>query len=411
MSVRISTNQIFDRSIQGILDNQANLSDIQQQLSSGKKLLRPSDDPVGAAQVVRLTEELDKLTQYKRNNDLLKNSLEQEEVVLSNINDSLNRARVLMIQAGNGIYDSADRKAIGIEIGEIRDEVFALMNSQNANGEYIFAGYQSQSPAFAFSPSSAGNKYTFQGDDGINNIRVSDAQTIQSNSSGKSVFEDVLARLTSTITGSAGATSASVQVTQQAGFDLFHENNYDAVTAANNDYQITVLAGGTQVQIDNVGTGATVSTQSFTSGQPFVFNGLEFNITGAPGSTVDFQLDPPEKKNLAETLNDFFVALDDESISEGNYQEALKDALIGIDNGLTSLANATSALGGRQNVAQSVFESSLDLEIANKSARSVIEDVDYAEAVSELSKQETALQAAQATFSRVTGLSLFDFIR
>ena len=83
---------------------------------------------------------------------------------------------------------------------------------------------------------------------------------------------------------------------------------------------------------------------------------------------------------------------------------------MGVDNGLKSLANAQSALGGRVNVAESVFESNLDLEIANKSARSTIEDVDYAEAVSELSKQETALQAAQATFSRVTGLSLFDFI-
>lgn len=407
---RISTNQIFDRSIQGIIDNQGDLSDLQQQLSTGKKLLRPSDDPVGAAQVVRLTEELEKITQYKRNNDLLKNSLEQEEVVLSNINDALNRARVLMIQAGNGVYDDSDRQAIGIEMGEIRDEVFALMNSQNANGEYIFAGYQSQSPAFSFDPSSTGNKYNFQGDDGVNQIRVSDAQTIQSNSSGKSIFEDVLARLTSSISGSAGATSASVEVAQQAGFDLFHERNYDAVTAANNNYQITVIGGGSQVQIDNVGLGTTVATLNFTSGQPFTFNGLEFNITAPVGATVDFQLDPPEKKNMAETLNDFFGALNDENLSEGNFQLAISDALVGIDNGLKSLGNAQSALGGRLNVAESVFESSLDLEIANKAARSAIEDVDYAQAVSELSKQETALQAAQATFARVTGLSLFNFI-
>lgn len=411
MTVRISTNQIFDRSIRGILENQGDLSDIQQQLSSGKKLLRPSDDPVGAAQVVRITEDLDKITQYKRNNDLLTNSLEQEEVVLANLNDSFNRARVLMVQAGNGVYDDADRQAIGIEIGEIRDEVFALMNTQNANGEYIFAGYQSQAPAFFFDPSAVGNKYTFQGDDGINRIRVSDAQTIQSNSSGKTVFEDVLARLTSTITGSAGATSASVEVTQQAAFDLFYDQNYDAVTAANNDYQITVIGGGTQVQIDNVGLGTTVATLNFISGQPFTFQGLEFNITAGAGATVDFQLDPPQKKNPAETLNDFFEALNDSNLSEVGFQRALKNALVGIDNGLQSQLNAQAAIGGRLNVAQSVVESSLDLEIANKTARSAIEDVDYAEAVSELSKQETALQAAQATFARVTSLSLFDFIR
>ena len=67
-------------------------------------------------------------------------------------------------------------------------------------------------------------------------------------------------------------------------------------------------------------------------------------------------------------------------------------------------------LGGKLNVAQSVFASNLDLEISNKTARANIEEVDYAEAVSELSKQEAALQAAQATFAKVTGLSLFDYI-
>ena len=410
MTLRISTNQLFDRSIKSVLDNQGDISDLQQQLASGKKLLRPSDDPVGAAQVVRLTEELEKITQFNRNNDLLKNTLEQEEAILSNLTQSMNRARVLMVQAGNGILSTEDRKAIAIEIGEIRDEVFDLMNTRNASGEYIFAGYQSQSPAFAFDPTAAGNQYFYQGDDGINKIQVSESVNLQANSSGKEVFEDVFARFTTSITGSAGVTSASLTISQQAAFDSFYEANYDGVTAANNDYQLTILAPGNQVQIDNVGTGATLATVGFTSGQPLTFNGIEFNINGGVGDTVDFQLDPPEKENLAQTLHDFYNALNDETLSDEQYREALADALVGADNGMLSLANATSALGGRINVANSVFESNLDLEIANKSARSKIEDVDYAEAVSELSKQETALQAAQATFPRVTGLNLFDFI-
>jgi len=121
-------------------------------------------------------------------------------------------------------------------------------------------------------------------------------------------------------------------------------------------------------------------------------------------------LQQPEKKNLAQTLDDLFVALNDTNISDGAYVEAIDNALIGIDNGFDSVSNANAAIGGRLNVAESIEQSNLDLEIANKEARSEIEDVDYAEAVSELSKQETSLQAAQATFSRVTQLSLFDFI-
>ncbi|GAB2689867.1 flagellar hook-associated protein FlgL [Aliiglaciecola sp. 3_MG-2023] len=406
---RISTNQLYDRSINTITQNQGTLSDVQQQLSSGKKLLRPSDDPVGAAQVVRLTEDLDKITQYKRNNDLLTNSLQQEEVVLSNINNALDKARQLMIQSGNGVYDESDLQAIGIEIGAIRDEVFSLMNTQNSNGEYIFAGYQSQTEAFTYNPSAADQKYTFSGDDGVKHIQVSDAMNIQSNSSGKSVFENVLARLNFSVTGDSGLASFSSVISEQSAFDKFHENNYDAVTAANNQFQGTIIAGN-QVQIENVGTGDIIDTVNFTSGEPFVFKGIEFNLEGSVGDTFDFQLDKPEKNNIAETLNNFYLALNAGDLSDKGLNEAIADALVGIDNGSKSLANATSSLGGRMNVAESVYESNLDLEIANKTARANIEDVDYAEAVSELSKQETALQAAQATFSRVTGLTLFDYI-
>ncbi|MFT4994385.1 MAG: flagellar hook-associated protein 3 FlgL [Paraglaciecola sp.] len=407
--MRISTAQLYDRSIRSVLDNQGDLSDVQRQLASGKKLLRPSDDPVGATRVIRLTEEIDRINQYKKNNNLLSISLEHEETVLSSVNDSVNRARVLMVQAGNGILSADDRTAISIEIGQIRDGVFDLMNSQNSTGEYIFAGFQSASPAFAFNQSAAGNKFTFEGDDGINEIPVSARVNLQVNNSGKSVFENVFARLKSSVTTSVGVTSASLNIAQQGAFDKFHQANYDGVTPANNEYQINILAAN-QVQINNAGTGALVDTIDFTSGVPFAFKGLTLDIAGTPGDTVNFQLETPEKKNIAETLNDFYQALRDDSLSDGNYQEAINDALTGIDNGLRGIGNATSIVGGRRNAAQSFFESNLDMEIANKTARANIEEVDYAEAVSELSRQEASLEAAQATFARVTGLSLFDFI-
>jgi flagellar hook-associated protein 3 FlgL len=408
--MRISTGQLYDRSIKAVLDNQGDLSDVQSQLSSGKKILRPSDDPVGAAQVIRLTEEVDLIAQYKRNSNILTNSLEQEETVLSSINTAVNRARTLMVQAGNGVLNRDDRSAISIEMAQIRDQVFDLMNTRNAGGEYIFAGYQSESPAFELNQSATGNKYTFAGDSGASEIKISNTVSIQMNNSGKEVFEDVLARLKSSVTASSGVTSVTSNITQQTSFDIFHQDNYDAVTSANNVFQLSILAGS-QVQVTHVASGNIVDTIDFASGVPFTFKGISFNIEGSVGDTVDFQLNTPEKANIAETLNDFVIALNDKNIDQSSFDQALNDALIGSDNALASIANATSAIGGRLNVKQSVYESNLDLEITLKSARSNIEDVDYAEAVSELSKQETALQAAQATFSRVTGTSLFDYIR
>ncbi|WP_339726262.1 flagellar hook-associated protein FlgL [uncultured Paraglaciecola sp.] len=407
--MRISTGQLYDRSIQSVLNNQAELSDIQQQLSSGKKLLRPSDDPVGSAQVIRLTEEIDLITQYKKNSNLLTNSLEQEETVLSSVNNAIDRARVLMVQSGNGIMSADDKNAIAIEIAQIRDQVFDLMNSRNPSGEYIFAGFQSASPAFSFNASSPGNLYNFEGDGGQNEIQVSDTVSLKMNNSGQEVFENVYSRLKTSITGSVGATSASLEIQGQSAFDKFHSNNYDAITPANNEFQVTIISP-TQAEITNVGTGAVLDTVDFASGSTLLYQGLEFNISGTTGDTVNFQLEQPEKKNIAETLNDFVEALTNENISNSDFDEALADALTGVDNSKTSIGNAISQIGGRRNSADSVLSSNLDLEIANKTARSNIEEVDYAEAVSELSRQETALQAAQATFTRVTGTSLFDYI-
>jgi len=407
--MRISTGQLYDRSIRAVLDNQDDLSDVQQQLSTGKKLLRPSDDPVGSAQVIRLTEEIDLINQYNKNNNLLTNSIEQEETILGNVTDNIQRARQLMIQAGNGILDVDDRKAIAIEIGQIRDQIFDAMNSQSANGEYIFAGYQSATPAFSYTAGASGNKYAFEGDEGLNEIRISNTFSLAMNNSGQTVFEDVYARLDSQITSSSGVTSASTRISTQNEFDQFHSQNYDPVVAANNEFQISISAAD-QVTITNVGTGAVVGTQPFISGEPFEFKGQEFTIEGVVGDTVNYALQKPEKKNIAETLNDFYNSLNDENISDQDYAQAISDALIGVDNSLTSIADSISLLGGKLNVAQSVFASNLDLEISNKTARANIEEVDYAEAVSELSKQEAALQAAQATFAKVTGLSLFDYI-
>jgi flagellar hook-associated protein 3 FlgL len=408
--MRISTGQLYDRSIQAVLDNQGDLSDVQRQLSSGKKLLRPSDDPVGAAQVIRLTEEIDLIAQYKKNSNILTNNMEQEETILGSITTAVNRARVLMIQAGNGIVNSDDRKAISIEIGQIRDQVFDLMNTRNAAGEFIFAGTQSASPAFVLNQSATGNKYSFQGDSGANLIQISSTMQLQINNSGKAVFEDVFARLKTNISGSAGVTGASLSIEQQGAFDKFHKANYDAVVAANNDYQVTIISPN-QVEVSHVTSGNILETIDWASGVPFSFKGVSFDIAGTTGDSVDFKLERPQKQNIAETLNNFVLALNNESASPTNYDKALKDALIGVDNSLTSIDNARTSIGGRLNVNQAVFGANLDLEIANKTARSGIEEVDYAEAVSELSKQEAALQAALATFSRVTGTSLFDFIR
>jgi flagellar hook-associated protein 3 FlgL len=408
--MRVTTNLIFDKNFRAINTSQGQLSDIQTQLASGKKLLRPSDDPVGASQVIRLTEELDKIDQYKRNNDLVTNALELQETSLRSMNDVVNRARVLTVQSGNGILSDADKQALGSEIEQLRNQVIDLMNTQNASGEYIFAGYQASNQAFEFNPSAEDEHIKFMGDNGTNLIQLSDSVTVQSTSSGKTIFEDVRARLNFSFDNiSSGVSFDDYNIKNQGTFDNFHEANFDPANPANNQYRFDIVSA-TEIQVSNVGTGAIVDTLAFESGEITSFNGVELSIQGNPGDSFQFDLNRPEKTNLAETLHNLFLGLNDTSLDPQQFSSLVDDTLVGIDNGLSKMARETSSVGARLNIAESVEGSQLDAEIANQKARSAIEDVDYAYASSEFAKQETALEAAFASFPRVANLSLFNYI-
>ena len=407
--MRISTNQIYDQNMRSIMQNQGDLAKTQEQLATGKKLLTPSDDPVGAAKVLRLTEEIDELTQFQRNNDLVTGSLEQQEAVLTNITNSVNRARTLVIQAGSGALDSPDRKAIGAELEQIKLEIFDLMNTQDAEGNYLYAGFQSGNQAFEYNPTATGKAITFTGDAGVSFVQLSNSAKIQSTSNGYEVFENVLSRYKFSTDPASTAVVSEASVKQQGTFDTFFDKNYDPVNTGNNDYRINFLASG-QAELVNQGTGVIVESVAYTSGQPFTIKGMEFEATAVPGDSIDLSLDAPEKKSMAQTLHEIQVVLNDSSIDSFELQESISDALVGLDNGLEKLSLEHASIGSRLNIAESIYESNLDMEIAAKASRSSIQDTDYAEASTEFAKQETALSAALATFPQVTELSLFNFI-
>lgn len=407
--MRVTTNLTFDQNLRAINASKSQLSTTEQQLASGKRLLRPSDDPVGASQVIRLTEELDKITQYKRNIDLANSNLELQETSLRSINGIMNNARVLTLRSGNGIFSQPDREAIAAELEQIRNQVVDLMNTQNASGDFIFAGFQSQKQAFAFNPSNTAEPIKFMGDDGTNSVQISDSVSIQTTSSGKTLFEDVNARLNVTVSNINGATLNDIGIRNQGTFDTFHKANFDPVNNANNKYEFSI-SGANQITVTNVGNGSVIEILPFTPGEMTTFKGIELNISGAIGDSITVDLNRPEKQNIAETLHKMVQALNNPNLSSQDFSSIIDDTLVGIDNGLNKMARENSSIGARMNIAESVKSNLLDSEVTNESARSNIRDVDLIKASSDLTRQEIGLEAAFASFSRVSKLSLFNFL-
>jgi flagellar hook-associated protein 3 FlgL len=186
--MRIGTLQMFRQGIGSILDQQTELFRAQEQLSSGKRIVNPSDDPIGSAQLVGLSETFAVTEQYQRNIQQLQTRLELEDTALASIGDALQRARVLAVQGLNDTNGADERAAMANEISQILDEVVGLANRKAENGEYLFAGFQGQTAPF--SHDGAGN-FTYAGDQGQRRLQVGPARQIADGDSGQAVFLDI----------------------------------------------------------------------------------------------------------------------------------------------------------------------------------------------------------------------------
>jgi len=190
--MRIATSMIFERSVNAMLDKQSRLSTTQMQLASGERLLSPEDDPVAAARVQDLDREIGTVTQYQRNAERAGGRLALEDTSLSGAVDVLQRVRELTVQASNDTLTASDRLAIAHEVRQLRDELFGLANTRDANGEYIFSGLKGDTPAFS---DAGGGSYPYNGDLGQRTLRIAYDRQIADGDHGDAVFGHIPTRL------------------------------------------------------------------------------------------------------------------------------------------------------------------------------------------------------------------------
>lgn len=186
--MRISTMQIFRQGLSAMLDQQSQAAKIQQQLATGKRIVKPSDDPTGAAQLVGLSEASSVTNQYQRNILTARTTLELEDAVLASVADNLQRARELAVQGLNSTNSAQDRASIALEIRQIKDEVLALANRTNGSGRYLFSGFQVLTSPFS---ETAPGVFNYAGDQGQRQIQIGASRRVTDGDDGQSVFMDI----------------------------------------------------------------------------------------------------------------------------------------------------------------------------------------------------------------------------
>ena len=184
--MRFSFLQGFNQGVVNMLRIQEQTFVTQNQVSTGRRILTPADDPVASAQLIQLAQERAQLSQFSKNTDTAENRLKSEEVRLDSISDILVRARELTIQAGNtGVLTLATRQIIALELASRLEELVGIANTRDASGEYIFSGFQGDTKPFV---ENADGSFTYQGDDGQRALKVSGGTKVPISDSGRDIF-------------------------------------------------------------------------------------------------------------------------------------------------------------------------------------------------------------------------------
>jgi len=407
--MRLTFNMQFNQSLNGILNAQQRMTKAESQLSKQTRILSPADDPAGAAKILSLDQNKTQIDQYQTNSILLKNNLALQETVLTSMRTSYDRITTLAIASGNGTYSFEQRKAIAFELENIQTELFDLMNTRAADGSYIFAGYQDKTPAYERNPITG--VFEFKGDDGNRALQISQSISLPSNDSGKAIFDSIFKRFQPQIL--IAPIGAGIDVSNQATFDNFYRKNFDNLDPLNNQYSLQIDATGSYQLLQNGAALNPPVTGNYASGQPINFNGLTFSLDSATTlpAQVDFSLPPPEQTNVLNTLQRYIDILNDPNTTAEGLSTALANTLREIEDTANSVDGSLSNLGGRLNVADSVYNTNADLLITNQQYKADISEVDLAAALTEIKRQEVALQAASQTFQKVNATTLFDYIR
>ncbi|MDF1642784.1 MAG: flagellar hook-associated protein FlgL [Pseudomonadales bacterium] len=416
--MRVSTHQVFQRSLNGILDAQTKVSNTQEQISTGKRVNKASDDPAATASIYLLKNQIATTEHYVRNSTLAEGELQLQESVFQSIESSILRVRELIITAGNGAYNAEDRKGLATEVSQRLDEMLNYLNSKSANGEYMFAGHQGQIKPFAKNPAGG---YQFQGDEGQRLLQISSELSVAVRDSGKAIFADIpepenfstRAAIANTGTGAISVGN----VINQEDFSRFHPQDIQIEFVTANTFTVKLTPSGTDVGVTSgAQSGYTIgSAVEYVAGQPLEFEGVHIELSGVPQAGDDFfvESDPIATRGLLNGVDTLLTGLNnigDSPAEQLELEEMLADALVSLDAASESLSVAHGQLGARLNVIETAQRSNEDWKLLNQTTLSDLEDVDYTEVISRFSLETVALQAAQQSYARISSMNLFQYL-
>ncbi len=398
---RITTAYLFQKTAVDIAQKQFEIAQIQNQIGTGKRINKPSDGPAETARIIDLNQAIGRIDQFQRNSIFANQRLGLEDATLSSVNNSLQRVRELALQANSGSQTADTRAIIKAEVEERLQELLDFANARDGNGNYLFAGSKNRTEPFT--QTAAGVAYN--GDQNQLSLKISGNRTIVASESGYDIFVNIKNGNGSFVTSSNAGNTGDGVITVGSVID---NGAFQA-----NDFSIIFTSPTTFDVVNNTTATTILAGQTYVPDQAINFNGVEVAISGDPQTGDEFSVNASRRQDVFTTLQTFINALDIDPANpadQAQLTQALDRTISDVDQALQNILNTRTFIGTRQNSIDSANIENEGAKIELQTTRSQIEDLDFAQAITQLQLQQTTLQAIQGAFAQVRGQSLFNLL-
>jgi flagellar hook-associated protein 3 FlgL len=415
MTLRISTNSIFEAGSSQLNTLQSQMAKTQMQMSTNKRMLTAADDPIAAAHALEITQSQSMNTQFDTNRSNARSSLSLVDKTLADVTGQVQGVQELIVKAGNGTYTQSDREALATELEGRMQEMLGSANTADGTGGYLFSGYKSTTQPYTQVPGGA----TYQGDQGQRSLQVGSARKMPISESGSAIFDAI-----GTGNGAFVATPGGNTISggKNVGSGIIDPGSVtDSSLVLHHDYTIAFSVSTATPPVrqytvtDNTLSPPGVTTpQDYTPGAAITIDGgMTMSITGDPADQDTFSVKPSEKQSVFTTISNLIDTLRapaDGSTGKAALANGLALASSNMKNALDNVLTVQASVGSRLKELDNLDSTGADLNIQYASTLSDLQDLDLAKTYSLFAQQQTTLQAAQMSFKTISGLSLFNYI-
>ncbi len=395
-NTRLATANVYDNSISQLTTRQSQMSKLQEQLSSAKRVLRPSDDPTAAGQAERASTRLARVSADQRALEVQRNAVATAEATLGDATTAMQSFRTLLVQAGNTALTATDRASVAQQLSTLRDQLVGYANTRDSNGQPLFGGMGSTAAPF----SDVGGTVVFNGIPGQTGAAENGIpQTLD----GQATWMDVP-------TGNGVFAMSQNSSSATVSSDVGQVTNPAALTGHGYAVTFSVTAGVTTFDVLDTQTNtAVLSAQPYKAGQSIQFDGISFIANGTPTPGDQLLVNPSTRSGLFGVLDQAIAGVRGGG-SPSAITQSVSQGLAQVDSALSRLSATRGRAGDLLNRVDNIGDRQSAQSLQLEADRSRAEDLDMVKALSSFKTQETAYSAALGSYAQIQKLSLFNYI-